>query len=176
MRISARGGFTLVEVLIALVIGSLVVLLAQQLFAAASDGTRRLMAAQVRLEAERLPARWLESAFLSLEAGGKAGSFEGHPHTVSFTAWLTQPGGWMEPRAVLIRLSDSSLRADTGDGPIGLQPGVRNVDFDYLLEPGAESRWVRDWVSPVSAPLAVRIRLTRDSGVDTTVLLIKGRG
>jgi hypothetical protein len=71
---------------------------------------------------------------------------------------------------------DSSLRADTDHGPIGLQQGVREVDFDYLLEPGAESHWVREWVSPVSAPLAVRIRLTRNTGVDTTVMLIKGRG
>ncbi|HEV8197334.1 MAG TPA: prepilin-type N-terminal cleavage/methylation domain-containing protein [Gemmatimonadales bacterium] len=176
MRTSNSGGFTLVEVLIAMVIGSLVVLLAHQLFATASDGTRRLEAARMRLERERLAARWLESAFLSLEAGGKDGSFEGHPHTVSFTTWLTQPGGWLEPRAVLIRVIDSSLRADTDHGPIGLQQGVREVDFDYLLEPGAESHWVREWVSPVSAPLAVRIRLTRNTGVDTTVMLIKGRG
>ena len=61
---------------------------------------------------------------------------------------------------------------------------VADLALDYLLEPGAESRWVREWVSPVSAPVAVRIRMTRtrngkrDRGnvVDTLLFLIKERG
>ena len=59
-----------------------------------------------------------------------------------------------------------------------------DLQFDYLLEPGAESRWVREWVSPVSAPVAVRMRIAkagcgkRDAGcvVDTLLFLIKERG
>ena len=61
---------------------------------------------------------------------------------------------------------------------------VAELALDYLLEPGAESRWVREWVSPVSAPLAVRMRIekagcgTRDARcvVDTLLFLIKERG
>ena len=67
---------------------------------------------------------------------------------------------------------------------IALRDVVRDVEFDYLLEPGAESRWVREWVSPVSAPVAVRMRITKaengkwetGNAVDTLLFLIKERG
>jgi prepilin-type N-terminal cleavage/methylation domain-containing protein len=171
----ARSGFTLIEVLVSLTIASLVLLLVDQLFAAVTECTRRLETARARQDTERLATRWLEAALLSLEAGGPAGPFEGHPNQMRFTTWLSQPGGWMERRAVELSVRDSSLVA-TGSEPVALQGDVRNVEFDYLLEPGAESQWAREWVSPVSAPLAVRLRLTRSDRVDTLVLLIKGRG
>jgi hypothetical protein len=63
---------------------------------------------------------------------------------------------------------------------------VTDVAFDYLLEPGENTKWVREWISPVSAPLAVRVRVTHlsDNGqrttahavTDTLLLLIKERG
>ena len=82
----------------------------------------------------------------------------------------------MERRAVELSVRDSGLVAVGPGESMALQHGVRAVQFDYLLEPGAESQWVREWVSPVSAPLAARLRLTRSERVDTLVLLIKGRG
>ena len=77
------------------------------------------------------------------------------------------------------------MRATITPGtPIALVDSVTNVQVDYRLEPGAESRWVREWVSPVSAPVAVRMRIERavhgaqDTGnvVDTLLFLIKERG
>jgi len=66
---------------------------------------------------------------------------------------------------------------------IVLADSLRDAAFDYLLEPGARARWVREWVSPVSAPLAVRLRiayLPRTASTahhaDTLLLLIKERG
>jgi hypothetical protein len=51
------------------------------------------------------------------------------------------------------------------------------VTFEYLLEYGAQARWVQEWHSPASAPLAVRLRLQADSGaVDTLMLVIGPRG
>ena len=72
----------------------------------------------------------------------------------------------------------------TGEGEsILLADSVTDVAFDYLLEPGEEAKWMREWISPVSAPLAVRIRIQRGTGkgeagmvVDTLLLLIKERG
>jgi len=173
---TTRRGFTLIEVLIALTIGSLVVLLAHQLFAAVTESTRHLQSARTRQDAERLATRWLEAALLSLEAGGPAGPFDGHQERMRFTTWLLQPGGWMERRTIEISVRNSGLVAVGTDQSKALQRDVHTVEFDYLLEPGAQSQWVQEWVSPVSAPLAVRLRLTRSDRVDTLLLLIKGRG
>ena len=65
-----------------------------------------------------------------------------------------------------------------------MSDSVTDAGFDYLLEPGVESRWVREWVSPVSAPVAIRVRVTRGLGMgderrvvtDTLLFLIKERG
>ena len=72
----------------------------------------------------------------------------------------------------------SSTWASVSPGePLVLVDDAPEVAFDYLLEPGADARWVRQWVSPVTAPLAVRIRVARASpaAVDTQLLLIKER-
>ena len=54
---------------------------------------------------------------------------------------------------------------------------MRSVRFDYLLVPGADARWVMEWHSQVSAPLAVRVTLSHTGGeVDTMLYLVKPRG
>ncbi len=95
------------------------------------------------------------------------------------------PDGWFERRQVTLGAEQGRLRAIVTPGtPIALFDSLTDVQFDYLLEPGAESRWVREWVSPVSAPVAVRMRVTRagcgrqGAGcvMDTLLFLIKERG
>ena len=58
---------------------------------------------------------------------------------------------------------------------------MRSTGFaaEYLLEPGANARWMKGWQSPVSAPLAVRLRIAREDSsglVDTLLLAIGPRG
>ena len=62
-----------------------------------------------------------------------------------------------------------------------LADSVRDVQFDYLLDPGENATWVREWISPVSAPLAIRVRITKGVGsgmwgVDTLLLIVGPRG
>ncbi len=105
---------------------------------------------------------------------------------MAFWTWLLTPDGWFERRHVALERAGKRLVAIvTPDRSIALVDSVSDVQLDYLLEPGAESRWVREWVSAVSAPVAVRARLVRmgraqeDEGrvvVDTLLFLIKARG
>jgi prepilin-type N-terminal cleavage/methylation domain-containing protein len=176
MTTRGNRGFTLVELMIALMIAGLVVLLAHEIFSSATDGIRQLSISGKHLEAEQLGERWLASAMLSIETGGPAGEFAGDPDHLSFSTWLMTPYGWFERRQVSIALKSGTLRAISSPGDESLFDGVRQVSFDYLLEPGLNSRWVNDWVSPVSAPLAVRIRMDRMVGTDTLLFLIKARG
>ncbi len=181
-----RQGFTLIEVIVAVTIGALVVLVAHQLFAAVAERGRTLIAARRSLDRAVNARRWLAATFLSLDVGTDgAGGFDGRPDHAAFSTWLLTPDGWFERRQIALSAEQGQLRAAVTPGmPIALVDSVTDVQFDYLLEPGAESRWVREWVSPVSAPVAVRMRIAkagcemRDAGcvVDTLLFLIKERG
>lgn len=185
MSRASRAGFTLVEILVALTIGSLVVLLAHELFSAVAGQGRALTEARAVLDRSVNARRWLDATFFSLDVGTEGASgFEGRADRATFSAWPVTPDGWFERRMVSLERGEGGLVARVTPGtPILLLDSVRDVSFDYLLEPGAEARWVREWVSPVSAPVAVRMRVVRPRKgkgggpvVDTLLFLIKERG
>jgi hypothetical protein len=172
-----------VEVLVALTIGTIVVLVAHQLFTAVADRGKALIAARSTLDRAANARRWLEASFLSLDVGTDGASgFEGRTDHVAFTTWLLTPDGWFERRQVTLgRDNDRLLAVVTPGTRIALMDSVSDVQLDYLLEPGADSRWVREWVSPVSAPVALRLRVSsrgrgKGEAVDTLLFLIKERG
>jgi prepilin-type N-terminal cleavage/methylation domain-containing protein len=177
------AGFTLVEVLVSLVLAGTAALLAHGLFSVAVQGSAQLRAARHALDRGSNLRRFLASAFLSIEVGADgAGSFVGHSDRVRFAAWLQTADGWFERRDIVLSLQAGRLLATISpDPPVVLSDSVVTLALDYLLEPGAEARWVSEWISPVSAPLAVRIRITRrpDGKAllgDSTIYLIKARG
>lgn len=172
-----KAGFTLVELLVAMTIAGVVVLLTHQIFAAVTVGMQRLETAQRDLDSEQLGIRWLDAAFLSLEAGNGGPGFEGHGDRMMFSSWLLTRYGWVERTKVTLALDRGRLVAQVEGGETEVLGGVKALAFDYLLDPGLNSRWVTDWVSPLTAPLGVRLRLERSSrAVDTLLFLIKGRG
>jgi prepilin-type N-terminal cleavage/methylation domain-containing protein len=169
------AGFTLIEVMVALAIAGLVVLAAHRIFTGVADGAQAVAAARERLDHEANARRWLKATFLSLDP-----PFEGHVDRLSFTSWQLGTGGWFEPQHTELRQDDDRFVA-AGASPLVLRNGVSDVAFDYLLDPGADTKWVREWVSPVSAPLAIRLRIAgcgkRDATcVDTLLFLVKERG
>ena len=176
-----RSGFTLIEVLLALAVGALTVLLAHRVFAATTDGTRAVRSTRAALDREANARRWQQAAFLSLDVGTASGTgFEGRADRATFSTWLQTAGAWHERRRVTLAARDGRFLAlpDAGEG-VRLADSVTAVAFDYLLVPGEDSKWVREWISPVSAPLAVRVRVTRSGNthrVDTMLFLVKERG
>ena len=174
-----ESGFTLIEGVVALTIGALVVLVAHQLFAAVAERGKALTSARAALDRAANTRRWLHAMFLSLDVGTEgATGFDGRPDHAAFSTWLLTPDGWFERRHVSLSLEGDRLTATVTPGtPIALMDSVSDLQLDYLLEPGADSRWVREWVSPVSAPVAVRLRIARTGYVvDTLLFLIKERG
>jgi len=172
----SQAGFTLIEVLVALAVGSLVILAAQRIFLGVGDSSKAITTARENLDREANARRWLKSAFLSLEP-----PFEGRIDRMSFTSRQLSSGEWFEPRVITVSRAGDRLVAENGGGTLVLRAGVTGVAFDYLLEPGADSKWVREWISPVSAPLGVRLRIAgcgrADAGcVDTLLILIRERG
>jgi len=181
IRRTGKSGFTLIEVLTALVLTGLVALFAHQLVSVCTGTVHQLEQARRLEDRQANGRRWLRAAFLSLEAGGDAGGFEGHRDHVTFTSWQQQPGGWFIPERVTLGLDRGALTVTGfGHGALVLADSVTSLALDYLLEPGADTKWVRQWLSPLSAPLAVRLRIARREGsaemVDTLLCLIKERG
>ena len=181
-------GFTLIEVLLALSLGSLVVLFAHRLFTGVADGTRRLAEARQALDRESNARRWLAEAFGSLAVGEAGAAFAGRADRVEFGSWQRTAAGWLVRRRIGIGRRGGRLVADVGAGDsVVLADSVKEVRFDYLLDPGAipsaqdldvmpgeRAAFVREWISPVSAPLAVRMRIARAAGMVDTLLLIVG--
>lgn len=169
-------GFTLIEVMVAMAIAGFVILAAHRIFTGVADGARAVAIARASLDRSANARRWLKSTFLSLEP-----PFEGRANRASFTSWQLVPGGWFEQKPIQLLQDGNHFVATTGTVSLQLADSVSDVAFDYLLDPGADTKWVREWISPVSAPLAVRLRIAgcgrRDAScADTLLVLVKERG
>ena len=177
MSRSRRGGFTLLEILVALAIAGTAVLLAHQVFAAAVHGVESLRSARRDLDTASNSRRWLASAIGSIEVGRHGDvPFDGRPHEATFSTYLLSERGWLERDVVTLEVAAGGLMARTTRKAIMLAPEASSLDIDYLLEPGLGSKWVSRWVSPVSAPLVIRLRLALGGQVDTMLFLTGPRG
>jgi len=184
-RPGTSAGFTLIEVLVALTLSALVVLLAHRVFAAVTDGARRLGEARAALDRQANARRLLTALVGDLDIGlpGSSG-FDGKPTGVAFSTWIEDSNGWLERRRIGLGVDGGALTV-TGlaAGRLVLTDSVSQLDVDYLLDYGADAPWVRTWQSPVSAPLAIRMRLSRTrcptlgvACVDTLLFIIGSRG
>jgi prepilin-type N-terminal cleavage/methylation domain-containing protein len=182
--ITKTPGFTLPEMMLALAISGIVLLIGRGVFDAVMDGEARLRLARAVTDREVNRAQWLREAFRTLEIGGDSlGSFDGERDRVVFSARLLTGRGWSERTRVGLGVLNGKLTAVLSRGDtLELAESVAGLGFDYLLEPGERSRWVQEWRSPSTAPLAVRIRVqlgaARDGSprADTLLLLIGERG
>jgi prepilin-type N-terminal cleavage/methylation domain-containing protein len=192
-RISLTG-FTLVELLVALALTGIVVLLAHALLAEVGEATARARAIAHELDAAGNRRAWLLRAFANVTVGSApVRGFEGRDgrdgdREADRVAFFTRlPVDSVDgERAVRLWLLGDGLAAEVRlpPGPRDAVPdtlilaeGLRAFGADYLIEYGADSRWVWEWVSPVSAPLAVRLRLEyARGGADTLLLHVGPRG
>jgi prepilin-type N-terminal cleavage/methylation domain-containing protein len=184
------SGFTLIEVMVALALSALVVLLAHRLFTGVADGATRLTEARMALDREANARRWLVAAFGSLDAGQADGSFDGNPEQVEFASWQLTPTGWFSRRRITLTRDSTHLVALASPGDtIVLSESVSDLELDYLLDvasdgqndstpgaPGERARFVREWISPVSAPIAIRLRISHAERVDTLFVIVGPRG
>src|SRR5690606_1070904 len=141
VRPSARG-FSLLELLADIAISGLVFLLASRLLSVAIGSSSALREARSTLDREQNGYRWLRSAFGSLDLSAAPGGFEGQPDRVTFGAWRPAAAGWSVPRRVRLEVVDGVLSGqEDREPPLRLADSVAALSVDYLLEPGADTRW-----------------------------------
>jgi hypothetical protein len=183
----------LIELLVALTLTGLIVLLAHAVLAEVSDTAARARTVTHDLDRTGNRRAWLRRAFANVTVGSAPmRGFDGRDGTdgpaareadrITFFTRIPDDG----ERRVRVWLAGDALLAEVGwpPGPRDATPdtlvvaeGLRGFGADFLIEYGAEAPWVREWVSPVSAPIAVRLRLEgADGRADTLLLHVGTRG
>jgi prepilin-type N-terminal cleavage/methylation domain-containing protein len=171
-------GFTLLELLVALSIGALVLTIAHRLVAGVTAGAAQLDEVVDGADRDANAARLLIALLGSAQVlDGLEDAFRGEPTELAFPAWDVDHRGWPVKRDIgLQRAGDGVVWLRRGNDSLAVWRGVRALDLDYLLTRGASARWVRAWVSSASVPYAVRLRLRRETEVDTLLCLVGDRG
>lgn len=174
---SRPSGFTLIEMLVALAITSLLALTAHALLAGVLDADGALRRTAPAQDRGVLARAWLLESCRTLEVGSAtSGGFEGTATGVRFSARLPGPDGWVARRPVSLDASDRALILSVG--PIQVAPidSADGVTLDYLVDGAGDGGWVSGWSSPVSAPLAIRVRWMAGAVPDTLLCPIGARG
>lgn len=172
------GGFTLVELLVALLIAGLVLAGAHATLGQIAD-TAHLVSAEARQHARQANAEdFLRTLVGSHDTSfDDADRFSGSPLRAHFPTWCETPFGWLERCHVtlLMEAADSSVRL-TVSGPAAdtfvVRRGSGEAHFDYLATAQEGGVWVRSWGERIVSPLALRAVL----GADTLILRIGERG
>ena len=177
-RRSRVSGFTLIEVVIALVVSAIVLLGARAMLGEVGDDALRINAQAQRIDRDANAERELRSLVLHLELGaGEASQFAGDPGRASFSSWCDAPGGWQEPCAVTLtlvpRARGVALVAHTSvNGDIVVRDSVRVGALRYLTRVSDGGEWIRVWGAGITAPLAIGVILD----ADTLIVPIGERG
>lgn len=179
-RRAARAGFTLVEVMVALVVMGVVVVGARTMLGQIADDADRITAASTEADREANAEGLLRTIAGRLETRPVLGQeirFEGEPQGARFHSWCEVPDGWLERCEASLGFIDLegekvlALRLSTGE-LVALRRGFRTGEMTYLRDAASGGTWVRRWGASVTAPLAFGIVVDGD----TTLVRIGERG
>ena len=172
-----RRGFTLVEIVVALLVSAVVVLGVRVLLEQLGDSTSRTVRGAAHGDRDANGEQLMRDLVRRLEVGTPdAAHFAGEPDSASFSSWCDVPAGWQERCTVVIRTepTPSGMTLSVSAAGIGKQHiGAGSlVELRYLDDAAAGGRWFRSWGAGITAPLAIGLLTDRD----TTILRIGERG
>lgn len=180
MSVRDPAGFTLIEVMVALVVGGMAVAAAAALLSGLGDRAAAVERVAERVDRDANGERLLRSllANLALSPDTAVHSLTGDATSARFGAWCDAPEGWLERCAVRLFFEQPggvpSLRlALTGAVPttMELRRGFRAGGLRYLVDAEHGGRWASTWTHIVP-PLAVAVIMDRD----TLLLPVWGSG
>lgn len=172
-------GFTLVEVMVALVIGGMVVAGAAALLGALSNRAQAIKRAAARADEDANGERLLRGLVANLEVGTDTTtpSFVGDASSASFQAWCETPAGWLGHCAVRLAFSRHESTGvltleirGANTTALDLRRGFRNGRLRYLQEVDRRLSWIDAWSRWIT-PTGVAVIVDGD-----TLLLPVGSG
>jgi prepilin-type N-terminal cleavage/methylation domain-containing protein len=163
------AGFTLIEVVVALVVSAIVMLGARAVLGEVGDEALRISAEAQRLDAEANGERTLRALVRQLDLGSdEASQFAGDPRQVSFASWCDVSSGWQERCAVTLTLEarerTNALVIRTSKGTaIVVRDRIATGELRYLTTVTGAGEWIRVWGAGITAPLAIAVILDGDT-------------
>ena len=167
-RSRTRAGFTLVEILVASVVASIVVLAARGLYdalAASLDHVRRATAtADGRANGDRVLRQLVRNAEAHVDPDS---AFVGDAVAARFVSSCQSPRGWLERHPAALGIVDSArwslviVQCPLADSTVAMRvPGP--VTLRYLTSEAQGSTWVDSWSAGQMPPRAIGIRTGHD--------------
>ena len=179
-RSTRPDGFTLVELLVALMVGGVAILGARAVFASLADHADRVLEVAAISDREANGERTLRALVGDLDMGSTtATTFGGDAHEARFTSWCSTPSGWKE--RCVIRLAVLPRDASDGSSVVVVFPDGQmlpllaanaGMGLRYLRDATNGGTWFERWGTGITAPLAIGIVTDRD----TLILRIGERG
>jgi prepilin-type N-terminal cleavage/methylation domain-containing protein len=170
----SRGGFTLVEVIVAVVLATVIVLGTRALADALASYARASMFAARRLDRDANAEHWMRVLVRNLDSSDP---LAGDSTQTTFTSWCLTGPGWYERCAVRLEImrvdGRSALRATTVDRNALMLPWrPQSSRFIYLRSGGSGGTWSEVWLDEIARPVALGVVLD----ADTLILRIGDRG
>jgi prepilin-type N-terminal cleavage/methylation domain-containing protein len=177
---SARAGFTLVEVMVAVVVMGVVLVGARAMVGQIADDADRIAAAARQADRDANAEALLRTVVGRLDLTAVQGPeprFEGEPNGARFHSWCDVPDGWLERCEAslgIVQLDSAPalvLRLTPGE-VVPLRRGFQSGEILYLRDAGNGGSWVRSWGASMNAPLALGLAVDGD----TLIVRIGERG
>lgn len=170
-----RRGFTLVEVLVAMVVASVALALARAILGGVAEGNTRIIAAAHQRDVERSSRQLLRSLLASARTlGPDSVTFIGSPRAMFTRSRCPVPGGWSEPCSITVSIADSAPLVLLGINSSRLAvidgSATTFAALCYLRSAADGGQWVPNWRSTPDLPLAIGLIVDRD-----TVIVPVGR-
>lgn len=176
-RKGARRGFTILELMVAIVVGSGVLLAARGLLGAMAADSERIAESATELDRRANSQRLLRSLVAQVESGTPQLTFGGNASSAEFTTWCSSAGGWLERCRVRLSIEESeagfSLIAVLSTGEMHeLRAEMLHAELRYVADAARGGRWLEEWDAGITAPVALAVVTARD----TVLLRIGERG
>lgn len=173
-----RRAFTLVEVLVALTIGTLIVLGVRALIDGLSFEAERLEVMGREMDAVANGDRVLRESLGQLELDkDRDATFGGDRRTTRFSSWCRSSRGWRERCRVQLVIDTLAggrvlfMNAPNADHMV-LERAHSRMSLLYLADAAQGGTWIERWGNGLSAPIAVGIVVDDD----TLIIRVGERG
>jgi prepilin-type N-terminal cleavage/methylation domain-containing protein len=172
-----RGGFTLVEVMVAITISTLLLLGAHAMVEQVGASAEQISATAADADREANAERVLRDLIGRAEQPQAGSEFTGTPLGARFSSWCEVAAGWLERCTVslgIVRVGGANVLVIEVHGGtlIPLRRGFADGSVLYLRDAADGGRWLREWSSAVAAPVALGIVMD----ADTLILRLGERG
>jgi prepilin-type N-terminal cleavage/methylation domain-containing protein len=175
-----RPGYTLVELLVAMLVGGMAIAGARLVFVTLADQADRITAVAGDLDRVANGERILRALVGRMEIGSTPSTgFGGDAGRTTFTSWCDVPDGWQERCRVTLAVApvDSAgrthvLAAIIENGEAIPLLSAPTIGLRYLGDASNGGVWYSVWSRGITAPIAIGVI----TGADTMIVRIGDRG